>query len=265
MNQALAGLRVIVPVTEGRRDLAAAVAAAGATAIEVEFIAIAPTTDPGVLGAAVRQWCAGEYDWMAVTSRNAVLAMDALARSLGLSLAAPASVVTGPASVVTAQVAAVGDATRSVCESIGVRVHLVPATANAKGLVADFPQGEGRVLVPVGDNASGALAAGLARKGWQVTTVEAYRTVEGEGPTAAHAEALASGAVDAVLLTSGAVATRLAAACPKISESTTMVAIGPTTAAAAAHAGLSVAAVAEAPTYESLIAALSRSTGRTMP
>jgi uroporphyrinogen-III synthase len=44
-----------------------------------------------------------------------------------------------------------------------------------------------------------------------------------------------------------------------------MIAIGPTTAAAAKAAGLNVAAVAERPTYEVLIAALSRSTGRITP
>jgi uroporphyrinogen-III synthase len=76
---------------------------------------------------------------------------------------------------------------------------------------------------------------------------------------------LAAGEVDAVMLTSGSVATQLAATCPAIKESTIVIAIGPTTAAVATAAGLKVAAVADKPTYEALIEALSRSTGRITP
>jgi uroporphyrinogen-III synthase len=256
----LDGLRVMVPVTEGRRGLADALRLAGATPVEVEFISIEPSADPAALERAVRDWCAGEFAWMAVTSRNAVVAMDALASTLQVSLADP---------VPPAMVAVVGDATRLVCESRGLPVALVPTTATGRGLAADFPVGEGRVLVPVGDRASDALARGLGSKGWAVTSVEAYRTVAGRGPTPEQVASLAAGEVDAVLLTSGSMATQVASTCPVIHSSTTMVAIGPTTAAAAASAGLHVAAVAERPTYGALIDALSRSiapsrsTGRT--
>ncbi len=262
----------MIPVTEGRKNVAdgrvesgpqslsQALELEGATPVAVEFIAIEPASDAGALERAVRDWCAGEYAWMAVTSRNAVLAMDAVARALQLSLAD---------AVPPARVAVVGDATRRVCESKGLPVALVPATATGRGLAADFPTGKGRVLVPVGDKASTVLASGIGAKGWSVTSVEAYRTVAGAGPTPAQVASLAAGEVDAVLLTSGSMATQLASTCPVIDSSTTMVAIGPTTAAAATAAGLAVAAVAERPTYADLIDALSRSiapsrsTGRT--
>ncbi len=248
---ALAGLRVMVPVTAGRRELADALWRAGAEALEVEWIAIRAAADADALERAVREWCAGEYAWLAVTSRNAVAAMDAAARTLGASLAAPSP---------QARVAVVGDATRAVCESIGLAVDLVPETATGRGLAAAFPVGDARVLIPLGDRASPVLAAGIAAKGWDVTSVEAYRTVAGEGPTAAQVASLASGQVDAVVLTSGFMAARLAEAWPTIPASTTMVAIGPSTAAAAAAAGLRVTELADRPTYEALIEALCRST-----
>ena len=222
----------------------------------MEFIAIEPAADGAALERAVRDWCDGHYAWMAVTSRNAVLAMDKMASTLHATLAGP---------IPPARVAAVGDATRVVCESRGVPVALVPATATGRGLAADFPSGDGRVLIPVGDKASAFLAKGIGKKGWTVTSVEAYRTVAGSGPTPGQVDSLAAGEVDAVVLTSGSMATQLASTCPVIHPSTIMIAIGPTTAAAASAAGLKLAAVAGKPTYEALIEALSRSTGRTTP
>ncbi len=241
----------MVPVTRERGDLAEWVIKAGGQPVPVEFIAIAPPADAVALEGAVAAWCGGGFDWLAVTSRNAVLGMQsvATASSRELSEAVP-----------PARVAAVGAATQKVCSSVGLPVALTPETATARGLVDAFPHGEGTVLAPLGDNASAILARGLTRKGWTVTTVEAYRTVAGQGPSVEDVEAIASGRIDAVLLTSGSMASHLASACPSVHDSVTMVAIGETTAAAAAAAGLKVAAVAEHATYASLLEALVRVT-----
>lgn len=252
MKHGIAGLRVMVPVTRERTDLATLVSEAGAHPIPVEFLAIAPPDDAGALENAVAAWCDGEFDWLAVTSRNAVLGMDAVAKasSRTLSEALP-----------TARVAAVGEATRTVCASVGLSVALTPTTATARGLVGSFPEGEGTVLAPLGDKASATLANGLALKGWTVTTVEAYRTVAGEGPSRTQIEELEAGSIDAVLLTSGSMASHLATACPAINPSVSIVAIGATTAAAAAAAGLTVTAVADEATYRSLLVALASTAG----
>ena len=91
--------------------------------------------------------------------------------------------------------------------SVGLEVALVPeGRADARGIVADFPEGSGRVLAPLGNLASPVLARGLGRKGWQVDVVEAYRTVDGPGPDDATVAEVAAGAFDAVLLTAGSVA-----------------------------------------------------------
>lgn len=245
---ALRGRRLLVPVTAERRHLAERLAAAGASVEEVELIAIAPTEDRVALEEATLAWCAGDFDWMAVTSRNAVLAMHAIAREHGTTLSAPQP---------DARVATVGEATRQVCADLGLEITLVPERqANARGIVAEFPEGTGRVLAPLGNLASPVLERGLARKGWDVHPVEAYRTVDGSGVGRDTREELAAGGFDAVLLTSGSVAERLAGAVAEVPDGTAVVAIGDTTAASARAQGLTVTAVAQAPSYDGIVAGL---------
>ncbi|WP_062466732.1 uroporphyrinogen-III synthase [Demequina maris] len=248
----LAGRRLLVPVTAERTAFADDLVAEGALVTPVAFIAIAGPEDPAALESATLAWLDGAYAWMAVTSRNAVLAMDRIARVHGRSLGEPQ-----PAS----RVATVGEATRGVCAAVDLTVDLVPAARHdARGIVADLPEGpgegSGRVLVPLGNLASPVLERGLARKGWSVDTVEAYRTVDGPGPDDAAVAAVADGGLDAVLLTSGSVAERFAAACPAVAPTTRIVAIGRTTEAGARAAGLRVDAVAETPTYAGIRAAV---------
>ena len=246
----VAGRRILVPVTAGRRELAERLRAAGAVVVEVEFIAVVETAQPDVLAQATLAWCSGEFDWLAVTSRNAVLAMAAIAAAHGRSL--------GDA-VPPAQVATVGEATRSICASVGLAVGLVPSgRQDARGIVAEFPSGTGRVLVPVGDLASPVLARGLAGKGWDVTEVEAYRVIDGPGIEPHTAAELAAGEFDAVLLTSGSVAERYAPHAAPAAADTLVVAIGATTAAGAKAAGVRVAAVAAAPSYDGIVAELEK-------
>jgi uroporphyrinogen-III synthase len=242
----LAGRRILVPVTAGRRDLAERLRASGAIVDEVEFIEIIETAQPEVLAAATLEWCDGGFDWLAVTSRNAVLAMAAVATANARRLGEP---------VPPAGVATVGAATRSVCASVGLEVALVPSERqDARGIVSEFPDGPGRALVPLGDLAGPVLARGLVRKGWDVTEVEAYRVVDGPGISADAATALAAGEFDAVLLTSGSVAERYAPhAAP---AGTLVVAIGRTTEAAAKAAGLTVGAVATTPSHAGIVEAL---------
>ncbi|MDN4482424.1 uroporphyrinogen-III synthase [Demequina lignilytica] len=244
----LAGRRLVVPVTAERRAFAEQLEAEGAAVDAVELIAIAPPEDPAALAEATLAWLDGAYDWMTVTSRNAVIAMDRIARSHGRALGEPQP---------GARVATVGEATRGVCASVGLTVGLVPTSrADARGIVAEMPEGTGRVLAPLGNLASPVLARGLARKGWAVDAVEAYRTVDGPGIDEAVVAAVAAGQVDAILLTSGSVAERVAAACPVVGPGTRIVAIGRTTEASARAAGLRVDAVATEPSYGGMRAAL---------
>src|SRR5690606_10353427 len=178
----------------------------------------APPTDEPALADAAARWCAGQYAWMAVTSRNAVLALARAAEAAGVALAdaQPGS-----------QVATGGASTLGVCADVGLDVTLVPSGKQAAaGIVEDFPDaptGGGaaaRVLAPLGNLASPILSRGLSRKGWHVDEVEAYRTVDGVGPSAAVRDAIAGGEIDAIILTSASVAHRLRRDCPEIPDST---------------------------------------------
>ena len=244
------GRRILVPVTAGRRELAERLRDAGALVVEAEFIAVVETAQPDVLARATLGWCSGEFDWLAVTSRNAVLAMAAIASANGTALGE---------SVPPARVATVGEATRSICASVGLDVALVPSgKQDARGIVAEFPSGAGKVLVPVGDLASPVLARGLAGKGWEVTEVEAYRVIDGPGIESHASAQLAAGEFDAVLLTSGSVAERYAPHAAPAAADTLVVAIGATTAAGARAAGVRVTAVAATPSYDGIVAELEK-------
>ncbi len=241
---------MVAPVTDGRRDLADALGALGVHVTEGAFIEIVATLDPAALAAAASRWCDGDYAWMAVTSRNALSALDAAATHAGRTLSAP---------IPPARLAVVGDATARASAAIGLEVALRPSRQqSAAGLVADFPEGEGRVLAPLGNLAGDILARGLTRKGWTVDSVEAYRTIDGPGLTADAVADVGTGNVDAVVLTSGSVARRFATQCPRVARSVAVVAIGATTASAARSAGLDVASVAATPDYEGVVAALRR-------
>lgn len=243
----LAGVRVVVPVTERRREFADRLSDAGAVVDAVEFIAIAPTSTPAELAIATAKWCSGQYQWMTVTSRNAVTAMADLARTAGTTLAEAHPAAT---------VAAVGPATLAACVEAGLTVALVPPGGSAAELVQLMPEGSGRVLAPLGNLAAPTLKQGLAAKGWDVDVVQAYRTVDGAGMDPVTADALRAGAVDAVVLTSGSVAERFAAQCPDAAPATRVIAIGATTAATATAAGLRVDMIAATPTYDGIFAAL---------
>jgi len=244
----VAGSRLLVPVTAGRHDLAERLRDAGAHVEEVEYIAVTQASDPQALAAATARWCHGEFDWLAVTSRNAVLAMERVARARGLSLAA---------AVPPARVAAVGEATARACRGVGLEVALVPGgSQDAEGMIAEFPAGPGTVLAPLGDLAASTLTRGLAGKHWDVTRVEAYRVVDGPGVSASAAAALAAGEFHAVLLTSGSVAERYARHAAAPHTGTLVVAIGRTTAAVASAAGVHVDAIAVTPSYDGILDAL---------
>lgn len=241
------GVRIVVPVTAQRRELAERLESEGALVLEVECIAIAPTLDEDRLREVAAAWCAGEYDWMAVTSRNAVAGLASAAAARGLSLDS-----------VSTPVAVVGDATRRACSEARLRIGLMPEVGAAEGLVEAFPHGSGRVLAPLGNLASDTLATGLAAKGWDVDAVEAYRTVDGPGLTVEARAALIDGAADALVLTSASVAERIrrdlgeAAIGPAIA----VVAIGASTARAAEEHGLRTTIVAGRPSYDGILEAL---------
>ncbi|PFG19690.1 uroporphyrinogen-III synthase [Serinibacter salmoneus] len=186
---------------------------------------------------------AGERPWLVLTSARAVAAVHAVAREV-------------PAPV---RVAAVGPATAQAArEVLGREADLVPERHDAVGLLAALArQAPALAVLPLSSLAAATLPNGLRDLGWEVRDVVAYR-VTPQPPTPHVAEALATGRIDAVVLTSPSVVTALAATLTTTPTTALAVAIGERTAHAAREAGISLAAVA--PTPEAVIDTVFRST-----
>jgi len=234
-------------------SLADMLRARGARVIVAPAIRLVPAPAKAIDGALDRA-AAGEFAWVVVTSRTG--AERVLSR-----LAAHGR---GPRDL-RAKVAAVGDGTAGVLRTGGVRPALVPPSFTTESLGRAMPNGTGNILLARADIAPEGLEGVLARKGWTVERVDAYRTrYPGTLPVAAR-RALAAGAVDAVVFTSASTVRGYLKAAGGILRHPAMAAaghepkvvcIGPVTAAEARAAGFRVHATADPHTIEGLVAAV---------
>ena len=260
-GETLAGRRIVVTRRpEQASRLAGLLRDRGATVLEVPATAIGPPGDPGPLDGALRDL--GRFDWVALTSANAVTAVrDRLA-----SLGRPARLGEGGA-----RIASVGPATtRAIREAFpDDTVALEPESDyRAEGLLRAF-EATGcagtAVLVPASSRAREELPSGLSALGAEVTVVEAYATVEPPGLREAVEGCLREGFDAATFAAPSAVEAfaSAAAAASVRAEGLPAVVIGPTTEAAARLARFRVLAIASPCTVEGLVAALERVIGRT--
>jgi uroporphyrinogen-III synthase len=229
----------------------------GLDAVAAPVIERAPVEDLAELDAARERLRRGAYDWVAVTSVNAVDALLGPAADDMPDLA-------DPISVSPVRWAAVGPATRQALAARGLAVDLVPDVATGAGLADVFPAApagnalragdhEPRVLLPLGDLASDTLRRGLVAKGWAADVVTAYRTVTRELPPALRRP------YDVVVVASGSAARQVAAQLgPQ-----RVVAIGEPSARAAGAVGHTVLATAAEPTDEALADAVTEALVRT--
>jgi uroporphyrinogen-III synthase/uroporphyrinogen III methyltransferase/synthase len=257
----LAGRTVLVPrETPGPDPLVIALHAAGAQPLVVPLIQTVPPLDPTELDDSLLALEVGYYGWVAVTSAAAVPVLVDRAEETGNTLS---DLLAG------CRVAAVGGTTARALREAGVRVDLVPTgTSSAAALLAAWPPAGDepeRVLLPLGDLASPALAEGLTAHGWLVDVVVTYRTVPGPAPEPELRASWAAGDVDAVLLTSGSTARNLLTMLGAPPAGTLVCCIGESTAAEARRAGLTVHAVAQDQTPGGLVAALTTAALATAP
>ncbi len=240
----LFGRRVVVTRSRAQASgLADQLRGLGAEVVEAAVIEVAPPADEGAeLRAAIA--AIDEFDWLVLTSPNGVahtLAHVPDARALA-----------------GVRVAVVGSGTAAALAEHRIVADLVPDRFVAEGLLAAFPSpppGGGRVLLATAAGARPVLADGLRGAGWEVSVVDAYRTVAvvPDGPTCEAIEA-----ADAVLLTSASTVTNLAAAVDVACWPPLVVSIGPITSATARDLGLAVAAEAAPHTIDGLTAALTK-------
>lgn len=230
----LRGRRVVVTRAEPGR-LGEMLEARGAIVVHVPLVTV---VDPADGGAELDGALAGldGFDWLVVTSpAGARRVAAAAARTPGVRLAAVGSS--------TADALAGGS---------GRTVDLVPDRQHAAALAAALAElPPSRVLLALADRAPDTLQDRLDAAGHTVTRVTAYRTVA--VPPAGRK--VDPPPADALLLASGSAAEawveHFGSATPPI-----VVAIGPSTAAAATRSGLKVSAIADDHSVNGLVAEL---------
>lgn len=162
----------------------------GARPLLYPCIDIVPPADVTRLDAALQKAADGHFDWFVVTSTNTVAVIAQRLATLHLSLE-------------DLPVAAVGPQTaQAIKDELGLDVQLVAEKHVAEGLAAALPPVSGlHIFLPQSEIARPVLADALREAGAQVTAVDAYRTVIGQGGDAVP-EMLANGQVDAITFTS---------------------------------------------------------------
>lgn len=242
----LRGWRVLVPRGGPWGDqVAALLRSHGATPVIAPLVNFAPTTDVADLEGALAELAAGAFDWITLTSATTVDVLYAYRAEI-------------PART---RVAAVGETTAAALTAVGYRVDLVPdeddsAAGLAEQILAIEPEPT-RVLALRSEVAKPVLTRMLVEAGHDVRSVVAYRTV-GVPVTERIAADVASGRINAVLVTSGSVAEQVSEQFPDLPASTLIAAIGPRTARDARKLGLTVDVVAAETTISSLLDAIAR-------
>jgi uroporphyrinogen-III synthase len=198
----LAGKRVLVTraahqagkLSEGLRTL-------GATPVEVPVLEIRPPKNPKAMDEALLSLA--DYDWLILTSANAVRALVDRALSTGVALLHPSEL----------KVAAVGEATASAARAAGLNVAFVPVSYVAESLINGL-KGSSRdekILLIRAEVSRDLIPDALRAGGAVVDSVDAYRNVMPVAAPEQLREALAS-QLDAATFTSSSSVMHLAAA-----------------------------------------------------
>jgi uroporphyrinogen III methyltransferase/synthase len=253
----LFGLKVLVTrAKEQAAELSDQLSALGADPVEAPMIRILPPDDPTPLLRAAAQ--PDVFDWIVLTSANAV---DALMHAV-LESGGDVRSLKGP------QLCAIGTATAEQLAKYGIKVDLIPAEFKGDAVVTALktrgPLDALRVLLPRADIGREVIAEQLREAGALVTDVVAYRTVLDDG----HAEGgpdiyrmLLDGEIHVVTFTSASAVRNFtkvfgAEQAADLLNRTTVAAIGPVTAEAAARLGITVSVQPTTYTVPALVDAI---------
>ncbi len=219
--------------------------------LSIPLLTLLPPEDEGPLRSAARE--IDRYGWVVFASPSAVEALAGAAREAGTLHHLRRS-----------KVAVVGPATAGSARQCGLAVALEAATQTGTGLLealARVLRPSEEVLLPAAQEGRRELQDGLEQLGFKVTRVAAYRS-QGAALDAATVSALMASVPEAVLFGSPRTAEAFLRSCGeeggKLLSSSSVVAIGPTTARALEELGIRVAAVADEPTSASLVDAVVR-------
>jgi uroporphyrinogen-III synthase len=139
----------------------------GADVIEIPFIEIRPPKSYEALDSALKRMA--EYDWLILTSVNAVEALHGRLKKLNIKVQGLTDV----------DVAAIGPSTRDAAQKLGLKVKIVPTQYVAESVVESLRgKVEGkRVLLARAKVARDVIPRELGKVGARLDVVEAYETV----------------------------------------------------------------------------------------
>ena len=245
----LAGTRVVVTrATHQAEPLCEHLGELGAEVARLPLIEVVPPSDSRPLERAASELAL--YDWLVFTSSNAVE-----------SFLPP----TGGSLPTRLQVAAVGQATADALRDWEIEPHLLPAQANAEGLIAELAPRVGRrqrILLPQAADARATLADGLLQAGAEPVTVVAY---DKRLPSKVGEQALdlfSGGFIGWVTFTSPRIARHFFELIEPLGpdlRSLRAASIGPVTTAELRRLGAEPAAVAKTPSSRALAEAINES------
>ena len=239
---------VVTRAREQQSQLRVWLEAAGATVIEAPAIRIEPLDQAplrtALLGVA-------SYQWLVVTSRNAVELLWSALRELGLDARALAA----------AKLCAVGPATADALLAHGLAVDLIPDRYVAEGVIARMRERDdvrgARVLFARAAGARELLPAALREMGATVDEVEIYAAVPDLSGLGSLTAAVDAGTVDLVTFTSASTVRYFVEALgAERARAMRGASIGPVTSDAARALGVPVEVEAPEATIASLVGAI---------
>lgn len=202
----LAGRRVLVTrATHQAGKLSEGLRALGAEPVEIPVLEIRPPASFDPLDAALRQL--DSYNWLILTSANAVHALTERAAALEITLAQPSRL----------KVAAVGEATATSARKAGLKITFIPEAYVAESLVDGLLQtlhnqpSSQRILLARVAVARDVIPDALRAAGATVDVVDAYRNILPDAAPEQLRQALQNG-IAVVTFTSSSSATHLAEA-----------------------------------------------------
>ena len=252
---ALRGRRVVVTrALEQSEAVVQALRDAGSEPVVLPMVKFAAPDDFAPLDKALKH--AGDFDWLLLTSQNAVRALQERCVALDLGIARIFQGV---------KIATVGPASAETARAVELNVIYVASKYQGVALANELAgklKGM-RVLLPRSDRANQGLIEALIAHGAVVTEVIAYRTELPSGNDLAEIRAQLKQGVDAVLFFSPSAVNHFRHVLgqkdfARLAETSSFAAIGPVTEAALHEAGVEQIIVAKSATVPSLIAELAR-------
>ena len=262
---ALAGKRVVITRPAAQSEaLARELSERGAIAIVLPLVSFADPEDFEPLDRAIAE--IEQFDWMILTSAQAVRAMTHRAADLQLPLVRANQ---------HPRVACVGPVTAEAARKANLPVEYIARTHSGVALANELAtrlQGA-KILLPRSDRANPDLPEALERHNAQVTEVVAYRTLRPAEVNQDGLKKLANGEADAVLFFSPSAVHHFAEifGAEKLSalqDKLALAAVGPVTANALQEAGVLRAVVAADTTAASVMETLEQhfnSAGKAAP